>query len=155
MINRSDTVSDALVGVTFTSRAKVQGKSEACTPSALQILRPARVGNGHFPPRTPSGGPMTRPGMYFIHNCTRGLTQQVLRGINRACLRRFRLLHDTIPTRPPRNMPFKLTPLLSSSIDDFAALDDAAMRDTPSAMAMERESPSQRHNQAGNYRGIQ
>lgn len=36
-------------------------------------------------------------------------------------------------------MPFTLTPLLESSIHEFAVLDHMAMRDTPSAIAMERE----------------
>lgn len=36
-------------------------------------------------------------------------------------------------------MPFKLSPLPQSSIHEFAILDDLAMRDTPTAMAMERE----------------
>lgn len=38
-------------------------------------------------------------------------------------------------------MPFHLSPLGTSpaSLHEFAVLDDLAMRDTPTAMAMERE----------------
>lgn len=46
---------------------------------------------------------------------------------------------STDPTSPTTTMPFKLTPLLHSSIHEFAVLDDAAMRHTPTAIAMERE----------------